>query len=252
MPPSGIISRQSWAALTLSVAWHVLLVVLALAVARWLPREQPELVIHEIMFVQERPDPVASSSALSAPTPAPPQPLPPSPVQPMPTAPATASKVKPPVPVPVPVPKAVSLRRNPAPKPPPLAIEQISEVVPAADGAEKGMASPASVSHGPAVDAGGASVPATAPGYQMGSVSTPSPDYPYSARRRRREGMVLIGLDVGADGNVTRALVLESSGDAILDEAARNTLQRWRLRPATEGGRPVAGRVEVPVRFQLQ
>ena len=86
----------------------------------------------------------------------------------------------------------------------------------------------------------------------MGAVSTPSPDYPYSARTRRRQGLVLIRLDVEADGRVSRAEVLESSGDAALDEAALGALGRWRLRPATEGGRPVAGRVEVPVRFRLE
>lgn len=253
-PPSGIVSRQCWTAPTLSVTWHALLVILAVVVSHWLPREQPELVIHEIIFVQENSAPAVSSSALSVatptstPTPTPPLPLPPSPVQPIPTTPVAVFKAK----QPVPTPKAVSVRSSPAPKPQPLAIEQISEVVPAVDDVERGGASPASVVRAPAADAGGTSVPATAPGYHMGSVSTPSPDYPYSARRRRREGVVLIGLDVSADGNVTRALVLESSGDAALDEAAQNTLQRWRLRPATEAGRPVAGRVEVPVRFRLQ
>ena len=250
VPLCGIIDRWGKTALALSVAWHVVLVAVTLAVSHWLVREQPELVVQEIVFVQERSDPAASSSTLSVPTPTPtpPSPAPSPPVQPIPTAPVAASKAV----QPVPASKVVSVHPHPAPKPRSLAIEPISQAVPTADGVERGRASSSPVSPSPAVVPTSASVPATAPGYHMGSVSTPSPDYPYSARRRRREGVVLIGLDVSADGDVTLALVLESSGDAALDEAARNTLERWRLRPATEGGHPVAGRVEVPVRFRLQ
>ena len=228
-------------ALPLAVAWHVLLAAATLAASHGLAQKSPELVIHEIRFVQAPADPAVLSSALPVPTALPPSPT--SPVQP----PAAILKAR----QPAPASKAVPAPPNPASRPQPPAVERISEAVSVVDGAERGEAASLSASPGPAVDEA-AAVPATAPGYHMGSLSTPSPDYPHSARKRRREGQVLIGLDVGADGRVTQAMVLESSGDAALDEAARNTLERWQLRPATEGGRPVAGRVEVPVRFQLR
>nr|CAM74536.1 hypothetical protein MGR_0101 [Magnetospirillum gryphiswaldense MSR-1] len=100
--------------------------------------------------------------------------------------------------------------------------------------------------------AGQAGVPFGAPGYHLGAVETPAPDYFFAARKRRRQGIVLVQLDVGADGRVDRVVLLESSGDSTLDEAAMTTLGRWRLRPATENNRPVPGRVEVPVRFRLE
>ncbi|TNC93455.1 MAG: periplasmic protein TonB, partial [Stygiobacter sp.] len=95
-------------------------------------------------------------------------------------------------------------------------------------------------------------IAATAPGYHLGAVETPAPTYPFAARKRRRQGLVLVQLDVGIDGRVDRVVLLESSGDSALDEAAMATLGRWRLRPASENNRPVPGRVEVPVRFRLE
>jgi protein TonB len=63
---------------------------------------------------------------------------------------------------------------------------------------------------------------------------------------------VLVRLDVGIDGYPEAVAVLESSGNDLLDDAAVSTLRRWRLRPATENGRPVRGRVLVPVTFELR
>ena len=42
-----------------------------------------------------------------------------------------------------------------------------------------------------------------------------------------------------------------SSGFPALDQAARAAVLRWRFDPALTAGIPVAGRVRVPVRFQL-
>lgn len=88
--------------------------------------------------------------------------------------------------------------------------------------------------------------------YELGAIDTPLPDYPWSARRRNREGRVVVRLMVAADGTVLSAEVRESSGDATLDEAARDTLSGWRLRPALANGTPVATHIEVPIRFELR
>lgn len=63
---------------------------------------------------------------------------------------------------------------------------------------------------------------------------------------------MLVHLEVSPEGLVEHASVAESSGDRSLDEAAVATLARWRLRPALENGRPVRGKVLVPVRFRLE
>ena len=97
----------------------------------------------------------------------------------------------------------------------------------------------------------------TAPGlsrdaaYHLGSADTPLPDYPWSARRRGREGRVVIVLDVDAGGHPIHVSVVESSGDDALDQAALNALARWRLAPALKDGVPVASQVRVPIRFRL-
>lgn len=230
VPLSGISARSPWVGLPVSVGWHLLLVGLALGVAGWLPAHPPELVIQDVQFIREE---------------APPQPEPPHPEPPRvehPSPPTTA----PTPPAPVPVSRPLPPRPRPAPvMPSPTAMERAGNSAATASD----VAAPIAVPAAPVVAS--AEAP-TAPAYHMGTVSTPSPDYPYSARKRRREGVVLIGLEVAADGLVSAARVLESSGDASLDEAALSTLRRWKLRPATMAGRPVAGRVEVPVRFRLE
>lgn len=89
------------------------------------------------------------------------------------------------------------------------------------------------------------------PGYQIGSQHTPAPGYPWNARRRGHEGKVVVRLDVDAEGHPGKIDLVESSGDDELDEAALETLRNWHLRPATVNGRPVSGRVLVPIQFKL-
>lgn len=88
--------------------------------------------------------------------------------------------------------------------------------------------------------------------YELGAIDTPLPNYPWSARRRNREGRVVVRLMVAADGTVLSAEVQESSGDATLDGAARDALSGWRLRPALANGTPVATHIDVPIRFELR
>ena len=80
----------------------------------------------------------------------------------------------------------------------------------------------------------------------------PKPVYPASARLKRQEGIVLLAVEVSAQGKPLRVEVETSSGFALLDEAALTTvLRRWRFTPAQLDGVPVADRVQVPVQFQL-
>jgi protein TonB len=116
-----------------------------------------------------------------------------------------------------------------------------SEPVPAES---KVASASASAGSGPAAE----SVP---PGYQIGSQHTPAPGYPWNARRRGHEGKVVVRLDVDAEGHPGKIDLVESSGDDELDEAALETLRNWHLRPATVNGRPVSGRVLVPIQFKL-
>jgi protein TonB len=66
-------------------------------------------------------------------------------------------------------------------------------------------------------------------------------DYPSSALHAHQAGTVQVGLDVGADGRVSRCWILKSSGVAALDVATcRLTKSRGRFTPATDGsGNPI-------------
>jgi len=79
----------------------------------------------------------------------------------------------------------------------------------------------------------------------------PKPAYPTEARRRNQEGLVLLLVEVSAQGRASGVTVRESSGFRILDKAALRAVRGWTFRPALRNGVPVASTVEVPVRFFL-
>lgn len=81
--------------------------------------------------------------------------------------------------------------------------------------------------------------------------SNPAPIYPDSARRKRQEGVVWLMVEVGEQGETRAVAVERSSSHAALDEAAVTAVRGWKFAPARQGERPVAARVEVPVRFRL-
>jgi protein TonB len=82
--------------------------------------------------------------------------------------------------------------------------------------------------------------------------TNPPPPYPVTARRRGWEGKVLLQVDVSARGDVRNVEIEKSSGYTCLDDAARQAVYRWRFRPALWNGRPMPGRVKVPIHFNLK
>lgn len=80
----------------------------------------------------------------------------------------------------------------------------------------------------------------------------PVPEYPDEARRNNEQGTVLLRVLVDIDGSVKRVEIAQSSGFAILDDAARETvIERWRFVPARRGGIAVKSWVRIPIRFAL-
>jgi TonB family protein len=55
-----------------------------------------------------------------------------------------------------------------------------------------------------------------------------------------QEGEVRLDVRVGTDGKVTEIRLRQSSGSALLDRTAIDTVQKWRFEPATIDGQPVA------------
>lgn len=105
---------------------------------------------------------------------------------------------------------------------------------------------------------------AQAPGAQAGTVARGStaiastttaqknltcarPEYPKEARRRGSQGTTTIRFLIDIDGSVAQSVILKSSGDLSLDEAARSALSKCRFKPAVKDGQPQ--RAWAPVQY---
>jgi protein TonB len=91
-------------------------------------------------------------------------------------------------------------------------------------------------------------LPSTAPSL----IENPKPPYPMIARRRKMEGVVLLRVEVLADGGVGEIEVKRSSGYNILDETALRAVKKWRFLPATLNGISVKVWASIPIRFELE
>jgi TonB family protein len=80
----------------------------------------------------------------------------------------------------------------------------------------------------------------------------PAPDYPQSARRRGYQGNVILEVLIDRNGNVGDLRVFQSSGYAILDRAAMDSVKEWAFVPAVRGSETVEMWVRVPIRFELK
>jgi protein TonB len=90
------------------------------------------------------------------------------------------------------------------------------------------------------------------PRYGVGSAANPAPRYPEMARERGWEGLVVLAVNVAADGRAESVSVSRSSGHRVLDQAALEAVRAWRFEPARRGGLPIAGNALVPIRFRLE
>jgi len=87
--------------------------------------------------------------------------------------------------------------------------------------------------------------------YAHASLGNQPPRYPRRARRDGLEGRVVLSAQVSAAGRIVGLEVVQSSGHAILDRAAFRAVNRWTVRPARQGGKPVPSEVRIPILFRL-
>ena len=211
-------------------------------------------VVHEVPM----PRPV-EVSLLRPPAPPPPPPLPviepPRRPEPLPVRPATRAPVAPPAPTrprQEPPPRADQPVAEPPPAPAPVvAARPIEEPRPAGITA---AAAPAAAPVAPRVTEGATAgaartplppAPAPAPvraGPRLDASwsGNAPPPYPSMARRLGEEGEVQLDVRVGPDGAVVDVRLKKSSGSQLLDQTAIDTVKKWRFRPATVDGQPVA------------
>ncbi|MBW7850726.1 MAG: energy transducer TonB [Rhodospirillales bacterium] len=183
---------------------------------------------------------------LAQPDPAPPAPRPPEPPVAVarPAAPAPEAISAPPPPKP-PAPERPPERSARAPAPPSPEVRKPVEPVAAPRMAGSAAVAPPSVRAEPMEPV---FVPADA---SAAYLRNPPPVYPLAARRRGLQGVVVLTVEVDAEGRPGLVTVRKSAGHALLDGSAVAAVRGWRFVPATSGGRPVASTVEVPVRFKL-
>lgn len=81
-------------------------------------------------------------------------------------------------------------------------------------------------------------------------IFNPEPSFSEEARKAKAQGIVLLLLVVGKDGHPYDICVRQSLGMG-LDEKAVEAVNRWRFRPATVHGQPVATKIAVQVDFHL-
>ena len=77
--------------------------------------------------------------------------------------------------------------------------------------------------------------------------SAPFPSYPVDARRLGEEGTVRLTVGIGANGDVIKVDVLQTSGYKLLDEAAIQAVRRWKAHPKYAGQT-----VRLPIEFTMR
>jgi protein TonB len=168
-----------------------------------------------------------------------------------------AKPVEPPPPKRVPPPKAVEPPKSVPP--PPAALRTQAAEAPQANTMTVAENLSAPITSGPVAaiptppPAPPARVeePVTEPTGYAGYLNNPAPVYPKAAQRLGMQGRVLLRVRVLASGQVGAVEVKQSSGKAMLDEAALTAVKGWTFAPAKRGNTAIDAWAQVPIDFKL-
>lgn len=89
------------------------------------------------------------------------------------------------------------------------------------------------------------------PRYKLGSLNNPLPIYPKKARRKGWEGLVILSAIVHNNGHIKTLNIKQSSGYALLDKSAHNTVKKWIFQPALSNTKKIEHPLDIPIRFKL-
>ena len=97
-------------------------------------------------------------------------------------------------------------------------------------------------------------VPGPGGGVTMPTIVTEvKPDYTPEAKKARIQGLVEMSVVVKDDGSVGEVKVTKSLDQKYgLDDQAVIAMKKWKFRPGTKEGKPVAVLVNVEMTFKLQ
>lgn len=79
----------------------------------------------------------------------------------------------------------------------------------------------------------------------------PPPRYPAEAAHERITGKVVVIASFDATGAVTDAFIEKSNPVGVFDEVSLGAVRKWKFIPAMEHGKPVAGRMRIPIDFDM-
>lgn len=80
----------------------------------------------------------------------------------------------------------------------------------------------------------------------------PPPLYPKESRRQGEEGTVLLSVRISPQGEALSVEIKRSSSFPRLDEAAVDSVSKWKFKPARLAGVAIESTAEVPIRFHLR
>ena len=163
-------------------------------------------------------------------------------VQPQPPAPPKSTPIKqttPPATTPVkispPLPLAIA-DPTPSPHAPTGVIASVAPAPPVA---------------APMTEAPPASARVQLPSSDADYLQNPKPAYPPLSKRLGEQGMVVVRVSIDVNGKAQTADIKQSSGFNRLDQAALNTVLRWRYVPGKRAGVTEAMWFNVPIHFVL-
>ena len=207
--------------------------------------DPPELPVpgEVVTTVLLLPEPAPAAPAAARPQPVKPQP-PVKPAQRSPTPSVPSRPQQPPAALPAAVPA-----QTPSP---PAPAGASSPAAPASQSA----AAPASATAASAAGTAAVASPAPArielPSSSADYLNNPRPAYPGLSKRLGEEGKVVLRVLIEADGSASKAEIRSSSGYDRLDQAALQTVLRWRYLPGKRGGMAEAMWFNVPINFVLE
>lgn len=82
------------------------------------------------------------------------------------------------------------------------------------------------------------------------AIYSPDPEYTEDARAKKVQGICVLTLMVGPDGNPSNITVTRALGSG-LDEKAVESVQHWKFKPGMKDGKPIAMTISVEVDFHF-
>jgi len=95
-------------------------------------------------------------------------------------------------------------------------------------------------------------VPTSSDTYGPKLLNNPKPKYPSEAYRQRKEGTVILYVQVLDSGAVGQLKIGVSSGVDSLDESAVEAVKEWKFSPGKSNGRILAQWIKVPITYNLK